>query len=353
MKTKRTPEQFKQLFNSLHPTLELLSNYISSSSLIKVKCKICGKEWTPRADTLKNIKCTTCEKSNKYKQQINEVIPSIEILTPIIYKTHDHVKCKCKICNYEWDTATTSHLKQGHGCPKCAGICKKSNEEITNLITNKYNNLQVLKIENKNNITVKCKDCGTLRTSSLNRILQYSKCEVCSGYRYNDKTFKEKLFLINPNIEVLGKFINTGQLLEVKCKKCGRVWNVKPSKLLEGTRCTCEHDSKGELLILKILESFNIKYIRQYKIENNKFSLQNKMFVDFYLPNYNTVIEYNGKQHYVPIEYFGGEIQFNKQQIRDEELRKYCKLNKINLIEIKYNLNEKDIEKTIKDILSL
>ena len=31
------------------------------------------------------------------------------------------------------------------------------------------------------------------------------------------------------------------------------------------------------------------------------------MFVDFYLPKYNLFIEYNGKQHYEPIEYFGGQ----------------------------------------------
>lgn len=80
MKTVKTPEQFKLQFQTLHPTLELLSDYINSTSTIKVKCKICGKKWTPRADTLKKIKCTTCEKSNKYKQQIAQINPNIEIL---------------------------------------------------------------------------------------------------------------------------------------------------------------------------------------------------------------------------------------------------------------------------------
>ena len=348
MKTKKTPEQFKQLFNSLHPTLELLSDYISSTSSIKVKCKICGKEWTPRADTLKNIQCTTCKKSEKYKQQINEAVPNIEILTPIIYKVHDHVKCKCKICNYEWDTASTAHLKQGHGCPNCAGICKKSNEEITDLITNKHSNLQILKIENKNNITVQCKDCGSIRTSSLNKILQYSKCEVCSGYRWNTKTFIERMSEINSDVEILGEFKTTADHIKVKCKKCGRIWQPKAKKLLEGLRCTCINGSKGELLVESILKKLKINYIHFYTIKDFKLISQNRIIVDFYIPDYNTFIEYNGKQHYVPIEYFGGEIQFNKQKIRDKELRNYCKENKINLIEIKYNLKEEDVEEIIK-----
>ena len=352
MKTKRTPEQFKQLFNSLHPTLELLSDYVNSSSTIKVKCKICGKEWAPRADTLKKIKCTTCEKSEKYKEQVKQALLYVQILTPIIYKAHDNVECECGICGYKWNTASVSHLKQGHGCPKCAGNAKKSEEEIISEITAKHSNLQVISVKNYYNITVQCRDCGTIRNSSLYRILKYSKCEICSGFKYNNKTFREKLFLINPNIEVLGEYTNSEQNLQVKCKKCGRIWNAKPSKLLEGIRCTCEHDFKGELLVLKILEKFDIKYIRQYKVESN-FSLQNKMFIDFYLPDYNLFIEYNGKQHYIPIEYFGGELQFNKQQIRDEELREYCKLNNIKLLELKYNLSSEEIKDKILKTLNI
>ena len=34
----------------------------------------------------------------------------------------------------------------------------------------------------------------------------------------------------------------------------------------------------------------------------------NIILVDFYLPDYNLFIEYNGIQHYIPIEYFGGKI---------------------------------------------
>lgn len=37
------------------------------------------------------------------------------------------------------------------------------------------------------------------------------------------------------------------------------------------------------------------------------------MYIDFYIPEYNIFIEYNGEQHYVPIEHFGGELQFSEQ----------------------------------------
>ena len=33
-------------------------------------------------------------------------------------------------------------------------------------------------------------------------------------------------------------------------------------------------------------------------------------YIDFYLPDYNCFIEYNGRQHYMSVDKFGGEIQF-------------------------------------------
>ena len=137
-------------------------------------------------------------------------------------------------------------------------------------------------------------------------------------------------------------------IFKVKCKKCSRIWQPKAKKLLEGLRCTCINSSKGELLVESILKKLKINYIHFYTIKDSKLISQNRIIVDFYIPDYNTFIEYNGKQHYIPIEYFGGEIQFNKQKIRDKELRNYCKENKINLIEIKYNLKEEDVEEIIK-----
>lgn len=63
----------------------------------------------------------------------------------------------------------------------------------------------------------------------------------------------------------------------------------------------------------------------------------------FYLPYFNTCIEYNGIQHYEPNDFFGGEESFKKQLIRDKIKKKYCENNNIKLIIIRYdeNINEK------------
>ena len=52
----------------------------------------------------------------------------------------------------------------------------------------------------------------------------------------------------------------------------------------------------------------------------------------------------NGEQHYRPVEKFGGKETYEKQVVRDNLLKEYCSLNKIQLIEIKYNIKFSEIE---------
>ena len=74
-------------------------------------------------------------------------------------------------------------------------------------------------------------------------------------------------------------------------------------------------------------------------IINNKRYVGKTLWLCFYLPDQNCFIEYNGKQHYVPVGHFGGELQFQKQLQRDNYVRNYCQNNNIKLIEIKYTDN--------------
>ena len=64
---------------------------------------------------------------------------------------------------------------------------------------------------------------------------------------------------------------------------------------------------------------------------------------DFYLPDYDIYIEYQGRQHYMPIGYFGGEPQYEKQVEYDNLKRKWAgdKLLEITYIDdILLKLNE-------------
>ena len=86
------------------------------------------------------------------------------------------------------------------------------------------------------------------------------------------------------------------------------------------------------------LKENNIKYIYNFELKMNVVVRKsNIILADFYIPSKNCIIEYNGRQHYIPIEYFGGEIAFEEQKNRDLILEKYCNKNSIKLLIIKYD----------------
>ena len=88
------------------------------------------------------------------------------------------------------------------------------------------------------------------------------------------------------------------------------------------------------------------------------FSASEKLFrnsplrPDFFLPNYNLVIEFDGIQHFEPIEFFGGQEGFEKRQQKDREKNEYCKNNNIDILRIPY-WDFNNIEKIIKNKLKI
>ena len=110
--------------------------------------------------------------------------------------------------------------------------------------------------------------------------------------------------------------------------------------------CPICNESIGEKLIRDFLTKSNINFNTQYKFTNCKDTRE--LPFDFYLSDYNTCIEYNGIQHYKPVEYFGGSASLLSQQNRDKIKSKYCNENNINLIIIKYTEN---LSKSLKEII--
>jgi hypothetical protein len=104
-------------------------------------------------------------------------------------------------------------------------------------------------------------------------------------------------------------------------------------------RCPSCNKYTGENKIEEYLINNNISHINQYKFLGCKY--KKVLRFDFYLPDYNLLIEYQGIQHYEPVDFAGkgnkwAEKQFETNQIKDKIKRDYCKNNNINLLEIPY-----------------
>jgi len=106
---------------------------------------------------------------------------------------------------------------------------------------------------------------------------------------------------------------------------------------IRGVGCLDCNSSKGEKEIRLFLERNNINFSTQHIFENCK----NERYLpfDFFLPELNICIEYDGLQHFKPIEYFGGEKTLEIIKSHDKIKTEFCANNNITLIRIKYNEN--------------
>lgn len=104
--------------------------------------------------------------------------------------------------------------------------------------------------------------------------------------------------------------------------------------------------SKGEVRIKNFLKKENIEFIYQKRFYHEDLSYQ---IFDFFLPNLNLAIEYNGEQHYIENNFFATSLAEQKRSDKRKEL--YCKKNNIELLIIPYWEYNK-IEEILKGVVS-
>ena len=71
--------------------------------------------------------------------------------------------------------------------------------------------------------------------------------------------------------------------------------------------------------------------------------------LDLYIPSLSTAIEYQGVQHYLPVEFFGGEEALSQRRDLDRVKKELCEANSVRLIEWPYSLDptEKNVRKML------
>lgn len=236
-----------------------------------------------------------------------------------------------------------SHFKTyTYGCSYCSGR-GKTNKDIIPLIKNKDVELISQYTGNEKPIKCKCKKCGNEWTT-LPKVLitNGSGCPVCGREKANraeaktKEQFVNELKKVNPNIEVIGDYKNTHTKIKCKCKLDGIVWYAYPANLLNmSAGCPYCSISISERVLLDTLKKLNINFIPQYTIKDCKHIL-NLKFDAFDIDN-NIAFEYNGEQHYRPVDFAGkGEewalVEFEKTIKRDDTKLQYCKNNNIPVI---------------------
>lgn len=114
--------------------------------------------------------------------------------------------------------------------------------------------------------------------------------------------------------------------------------------------CTgAAHMSSGEYAIKGILEAMNIVFVQEMRFLDCRDI--NVLPFDFYIPLLTCAIEFDGKQHFEPVDYFGGQANFERVQRRDAIKNEYCAANGIRLLRIKYTDFER-IQELIENFIA-
>lgn len=210
---------------------------------------------------------------------------------------------------------------------------------------------ELIEILEDKRIVVKC-DCGhePYETNFYNFNAGY-KCKKCASEKlsnekkYNIKYISNELNKINYKL-ISKEYINSWTPIKICCDK-GHLFEMSWNCIQRGQRCPYCNKTNGEIEISRILNNNNIRYVFQYKFEDciNKKSLP----FDFYLPDYNVCIEYDGEYHYRAIR---GIEKLDYQQHNDNIKTQYCERNNIKLIRIPY-WEFKNIENILKIELNI
>ena len=252
----------------------------------------------------------------------------------------------CPIHKEQTISSARDFLKSKLGCSEC--FREDKTKELQQYVPTrvKYNNSQLeeklLKIHgdkyifnfpnynvgNKGRIGVYCKKHDLTWSATISNLLSGEGCRLCAKEAHNEAITKTKEDFLND-------YENGDSRIKVICKECGFERNIIAKSFLGSAGiCPVCDESEGEFLVRKFLIENKINFFQHYtNFEDCKY--KNNLEFDFYLPELNITIEFQGEQHYIDNGWKSGE-EFKTQQIRDQIKREYCKVNDIKEVEIPF-----------------
>jgi hypothetical protein len=366
LERKLSQKEFIKRVIESNSNIEIIGEYINNHSNVDAYCSKHNVYFSKSASLLmKGIGCKKCCSENysniqncsyeTFMKEFEKYKSKIEIIGE--YKNYKELTLfKCKIDEHEW-MAQPGRIVKGIGCPKCSGMIKTDDEFKKELELKNPNIISLQKyINNKTKILCRCLLDDYEWMIKPSDVLKISGCPMCKKLKMRQylgeshEGFIERMKIINPYIIIIGQYINRNEKILCRCLIDNCEWMANPGHLLNHHGCPeCYQKSRGEIFIKNILKKYNIFFISQHKFNDCKD--KRKLSFDFYLPESNMCIEYQGGQHYKQVDFFGGKKQLEDQQRRDEIKRNYCINKNIYLLEIPF-WNFKNIESILyKELL--
>lgn len=334
--------------------------YIDSKTKVCIICPEYGEFWQTPCSHLQGRgckKCATNRNSNLRKYTLETFIKKAKQIhnNKYDYSKVEYIDSITKVCiicpeHGEFWQTPNAHLK-GSGCPSCCGTLKYNQmefiEKLNQIHKYKYDYSKVEYKNLKEKICIICPEHGEFWQKAGNH-LRGDGCRKCVGkklqkyFSLTTEQFIEKAKKAHGDKYDYSKveYVNSSTKVCIICPEHGEFWQT-PSKHLVKHGCLACKYSHLENDIYQLLKKENINFI--YEWHNKAIE---KKSVDFFLPDYNIAIECQGRQHFIPINFFGGNNSLNKVIQRDEN--KYDELTSIG-IKVIYYTKEKNIPNFLKE----
>jgi len=348
----------------------LESKYLNKRTKVTVFCKEHNKRYDILTDNLFGGHLLSCCGKEKYREKRGllqeEIIEQFKEkhgdkydYSLVDYKNIDTpVNIICNTCHKIFSQSPYEH-KKGANCPYCHGFYK-TEEEVLDDVKKVRPEYDYSELKYVNSITPMDIICHNHKEPfkfqlNYNEIMSGKRmCPRCSNRLVLTNDFVEKAIKVQGDLYDYKQVDYKGSKIKVKifCKKHEKYFWQSPNSHLRGSGCPICKTSKGNKYIFNILKENNINFEDEYKFKDCVD--ERPLPFDFYLLDYNLIIEYDGIEHFEPVN-FGSETMtpeeaFEYVQRHDKIKNEYCERNNIGIIRIGYKEN---LEERMEDILNL
>lgn len=353
---KRTPEQFiQEVYNLVGDEYILLEDYRGTSAKVKAFHNVCGNEIliTPKTFLFQNVRCSICNGGRKLTY--NEVKNYVENTSDCTLLSTEYINYKSPIklrcaCNNLFETTFRGFKHDNkRQCNECGRNSSKERQrldfEVVKHRIEVEGNCRLISTEYINNRTpleIQCLQ-GHYFTKRLDDFNPETPCPKCSNLKKRELSHHSYSYVYNyikrQGCQLLStEYINNRTKLLILCEN-NHEFDMPFGSFRDGQRCPRCNESKGEKRIGEYLTSQRAVFQPQFTFDDCRGKKRPLPF-DFAVfgkdGELSFIIEYDGGQHFEPIEHFGGERYFEITKRNDNIKNEYCKENNIKLLRIPY-----------------
>lgn len=337
---KKTLQQFIREARKTHGDKYDYSqaSYETGHTPTKIICPEHGIFWQMPYTHIKGAECPACAGCQRitpkiFLQRVPEIHQHKYDYSKVSFQSlKDFVTIICPI-HGEYQQRASVHLR-GYGCPECGGSKRLTTEDFIEKANKvheyKYDYSKSDYINTATKVCIICPDHGEFWQVPNNHLLG-AGCPKCAG-KYNDlEFFIERARKIHGNKYDYSKakYVASNEKICITCPNHGEFWQT-PSGHMHGQGCPMCNQSYLERNVMHFLNIHKIKFEPQ-KTFDWLYSVKS-LRLDFFLPEYGVAIECQGRQHFEPIDFFGGEEGLKNAMERDEIKKKLCEKHDIRVL---------------------